>query len=448
MTKADSLRARLDPVSILLPLAVFLLDIAAGNITSTDSFWTVPVASSLLHSGDIDLDEFEPMLDLHGYRDTFSHAGHRFYLFPAGTPIVTVPFVAAAEAALGLATEAWPGLPRFVQAHTANRFERLDAVAIAPRIELVMAAFLLAMASLVFYATLRRITGNRLEAVFLTSVLIFCTPAFSTAGRALWSHTTSLLLVTLVLYLLVLAREGPLRGALLGALLGFGFFLRPTNAITAVLTAVYVLAVHRRSLTALLLGACASVACMAAFDWFMYDGLLLPDYFSPSRLSMLEGFPEAAAGNLFSPARGLLVYCPFLVFAAPGVAGAFRPGPLRGIFALCSGIVLLHWLAISFYPHWWGGWSFGPRFFTEVTPFLVLLLAPFTGGCRKARGRGRRALEALFALLVLVALVIHSRGACRPATMEWNSFPANVDTYPSRVWDWGDLQFLRGLEGV
>jgi hypothetical protein len=50
-----------------------------------------------------------------------------------------------------------------------------------------------------------------------------------------------------------------------------------------------------------------------------------------------------------------------------------------------------------------------------------------------------------FAVLLALSFGIHFRGATNWDVHYWNTVPVNVDDYPERVWDWGDIQFLRGI---
>jgi len=50
-----------------------------------------------------------------------------------------------------------------------------------------------------------------------------------------------------------------------------------------------------------------------------------------------------------------------------------------------------------------------------------------------------------FVVLIGVSAFIHGRGARKPDGYLWNVTPVNVDQSPSRLWDWRDPQFLRGL---
>lgn len=99
-------------------------------------------------------------------------------------------------------------------------------------------------------------------------------------------------------------------------------------------------------------------------------------------------------------------------------------------------------LAISAFPHWWAGHSYGPRFFADMVPFLVYFLIPVVGFLACA-AKPKWTLMAIFLALAVVSFWINFRGATSFTVYQWDTIPANVDTNPSRIWDWHDLQFLR-----
>jgi hypothetical protein len=45
--------------------------------------------------------------------------------------------------------------------------------------------------------------------------------------------------------------------------------------------------------------------------------------------------------------------------------------------------------------------------------------------------------------MLLFSLFTNFRGATRFETQLWNAGPVDIHEDPSRIWDWGDLQFLR-----
>jgi hypothetical protein len=230
---------------------------------------------------------------------------------------------------------------------------------------------------------------------------------------------------------------------LLGPLFVLAYAVRPTTAVVAVVLGAVVVVRHRRQLPAFLAaGAVAGLAYLAV-NLATY-GSFQPAYYDPHRLFGSPTFLEGLAGNLVSPQRGLLVWSPVLLFAAVGAVVAWR----RGTFGLLQGAavaaIVLHWLVISTLVPWYAGFSTGPRLFSDVLPFFVLLMVPAVGelrrgGRRPARWLGRGA----FAVLLAWSLFTNTRGATRFETQRWNAIPVSVHDDETRLWDWSDLQFLR-----
>jgi hypothetical protein len=172
---------------------------------------------------------------------------------------------------------------------------------------------------------------------------------------------------------------------------------------------------------------------------------ILPPYFSPHRVGASVHLLEGLAGNLVSPARGLFVFCPALAFSVYGIVRSLRSKGDHLLEFFLAGTIVAHWLVISSFPHWYGGHSYGPRFFADVVPYLVYFLIPVLARLAGARGALRSWLILLFALLGLASFLINLNGAVNKATYRWNSMPTDIDKSPRRLWDWTDLQFLRGI---
>jgi hypothetical protein len=107
-----------------------------------------------------------------------------------------------------------------------------------------------------------------------------------------------------------------------------------------------------------------------------------------------------------------------------------------------AGIVVFHSIVISF---WWPGHCYGSRYFTDMTPLFLLFLIPPLQLWTKMSGLRRKATAAAFVVLAAWGVFTHARGATSVAAVGWSATPVDVDSAPSRVWDWTDPQFLRGL---
>jgi len=318
-------------------------------------------------------------------------------------------------------------------------------------IEAGLAALLLATLAVIFFCTARLVLplGWSVAAALGAA---FGTQVYSTASRALWSDTWGILLLGIVI-LLLLRQETAARGfssVLLASLLAWTYFVRPTFGVHIAAVSVYLFIFHRRLFLPYALTGAAWLALFVCYSWFHF-GRLLPSYYDAGRLEF-DSFWEALAGNLVSPARGLLVYVPVLLYVAFLLARYWHTLSHRRLVWLSLAIIAGHLLAISSFNHWWGGHSFGPRFSTGLVPWFFLLavlgIRAMLDWREKHASGSRAAWRAQLAcgvLLLIMSMFINTRGATSHATWLWNMRPAEIDQHPERLWDWTQPQFLAGI---
>jgi hypothetical protein len=172
----------------------------------------------------------------------------------------------------------------------------------------------------------------------------------------------------------------------------------------------------------------------------------LPDYYLPKRL-VGGSFGDAFVGNLISPARGLLVYSPFIVLVwLYRLVGKREQQPLK-LWWLLIGLVwpLLHLLFVSRFPHWWAGWSYGSRFMMDCLPGLFLLTVMAwprsMGEIKSAPG-----ITTVVALSCLFSIYINCyQGLYNPYSKSWNGEP-NIDEFSGYLFDWRYPPFLHNAE--
>jgi hypothetical protein len=239
-------------------------------------------------------------------------------------------------------------------------------------------------------------------------------------------------------------REKPLLVQFASIPLAFSFVVRPTNALSIVGLSLFVAICHRRVLLQYLAWSLVVVVPFVWYNLWLYHAIL-PPYFSPQKIGATVHLLEGLAGTLISPSRGLLVYSPVFLFAVFGMMLALRRAEGRLLNVILVAVVVTHWFVISSFPDWYGGHCYGPRYFTDVVPFLVYFLVPVFAVLPGSRGARKAALAVAFGLLALVSLFMNGNGAVNGASALWNSSPVDVDNAPGRVWDWTDPQFLRGV---
>ncbi len=427
--------------ALVVFFGAFLVYAASPVKVQSDTIWSIPTAVSLLDRGDTDLDEYRATIAVRGHGIVEAN-GHAYCNFPIGPSLVALPLLFVFDRLVGFAAPAVEGIPRLAAA-AARWQSHFHAVGLVDlryydTIELIIASLLVSGAGVLVFLTARR-QAPLSTALGVAGIFCFGTSAWSTASRLLWQHSPSVLAIAALVYLLT-RPERTGRWALgLGLVAGLAFLFRPTNAITLA-TCAALLVRRPRLLGVYLLGAAAIAIPFGLYSLRTF-GSLLPAYYLPERLAPGDGhFVEALLGNLVSPARGLWIFSPVLLLGLWGARA--RAAPLTAAERLFLAVPLAHWVAISSFPHWWAGDSFGPRFFTDVLPYLVyFLVSPLEA----VRARPRQPLTLALGLTAALSVAIHLRGATAVATHQWNDGPPTVDQAPGRVWDWRDLQFLRGL---
>lgn len=411
----------------VLSLAVYWLVHAPDEYNRSDPLLIVPTSLSLLHDGDLDLSEYAAEVDPEFYGITFVD-GHSYNRYPIGTSLLVLPIVWVADRVL-------PPAP------TPLTHVR-DIAAVAAKI-------LAALSVALLFVVLRALRATLGVAVALALVFAFATVHFPLHAGGLFTHNAVIPLV-LVSLLLLVHRDG--RHAAWSALpLAAAFATRPTSAPIIGGMALWVAlrrpdAWPRFALVAATLG-----VAFVAWSIAVYGTPLPPYYWSYDHTSpyvmSASRFVQGLVGHLVSPNRGLFVFSPILVFALWGMVAAFRSDvPHAALHRMLALSVVVHWLMISIMARkWWAGWSFGPRHLAEVVPLLVVLVLPAADAYRAASVPVRRAVAPLAAVALFWSVFVAAHGATSTLPQAWNSSPSNVDEHPERVWDWRDMQLMRGI---
>jgi hypothetical protein len=123
------------------------------------------------------------------------------------------------------------------------------------------------------------------------------------------------------------------------------------------------------------------------------------------------GFPSVgvALAYLFHPARGILLFSPFFLWAGVGAARWCHDRRVRadGLFAVAA--TLATYLFLSGYPNWHGGWALGSRY---LLPLLFLPAAALPYALSTSLSRG------FFAAAAVISAGVHVL-----ETLSWPFFP-------------------------
>ena len=278
----------------------------------------------------------------------------------------------------------------------------------------------------------------------LTALYAFGSEAFATSAQALWQHGPGCLAVIAAIGGFVALDRGRTSAAwLLSLCAGVAVAIRLNDVLLVAPLVLLALWRHPGRWPALVLPGAAIVLALAAYNQY-YFGLPLGPYQAAADIFRWSAMPAGLAGTLFSPGRGLFVYFPAAAVAVGLLLG--HPALLgeRLVLGLVIGILATAALNAGFHA-WWGGFCYGPRYFAESQPAILLVLGI---GLSRLSGPARRRLGILcFGLLLPYSVMVQALGVYGHAVHDWNALPISVDEAQPRLWDVVDSPILRGLRG-
>ena len=365
--------------------------------------------------------------------------GDRFYYwFPPGSTILSMPYVALANAR-GIAAMDKNGIydPR---AET--------------RIQAGLAALLMAGLTAIMYFTARLFLPISWSSL-IAAAMALGTTIWSIASRSMWIHTWGIFVLGLVVWLVARAElRRSLHPVLLATCLSWLYFIRPSFALSIIGVSVYVFIRYRRAFVTLVLTGAAWLAAFLGYSYYHF-GHLLPHYYQtqPYMMNFGASFWDGLSGTLVSPSRGLFIYSPMLLFVGYLLV-RYRKQLRPGLTWLALGIVCVHLVFMSAYANWHGGHCYGPRYCTDVIPWFALLsiLAVearlrWTAANPTANSVRRVRVEWSFALLLLgFSMVLNGIGGTSVNAWYWNALPSDVDHNLARLWDWKHPPFVQILK--
>jgi hypothetical protein len=404
--RSDATR-RLSAAEALLLIGAASYVLFVGNrryLTSGDNLatrWIAPhvVARGSLDLGDVSFFQREPL------HYSAVRIGERILpAFPVGTGLLAIP-----HAALAAAFGARP----FTD----------DSVA---RLEKHFAALAMSLAAALFFLTVRRRASDR-AALAATAVFALGTTVFTCASQGMYSTTGEVLCLSAALCLVFRARPPLLASAAAGAVLGLAFLCRPSGAAFGAALLVGLAAVRLRAAVAAAFTFVVAVGLSCLWMSATYGHLL--GAYGLLNTGVWGHSPGAGLlAALVSPSRGLLVFCPYLLFVPLAWRATGGERETRAFWIASLALVLFEIGLIASYDKWYGGYGLGPRLFTEVSPFLAILVAPLFGPSERL-GAWRFLLAACVCFAVLTQLF----SAYDPRVSLWDE-RVMVAEHPRVLW--------------
>lgn len=345
--------------------------------------------------------------------------GHLVGLYPIGPALMAFPLY----------------LPAWAWLSARGRVTAADFFAVSPVLEKLSASLITALAIAFVYLTLRRWVNAR--SAFLASIgLGIGTSMWATASQMLWQHGPVALGIAAGVFFLTDPERTVRSAGLAGLAFSLAIAARPTSALFW-MAAIGAMLLERRSLrqrfTHIVWFAAAGIPAVllsTAYNFYWYS-TLLGGYSLMAQAMALRDIPNGAAGLLLSPNRGLFVFTPVALLGILGLVRSFRRFPREPYLPLLAIAATIHFLLISGFREWVGGWSFGPRYITDVLPILAL-------GAGLELPRLGRAAGAVLVIAFAWSAMLQWNGAfCYPAS-QWDARMATK--IEKAVWDWRQFE--------
>jgi hypothetical protein len=253
----------------------------------------------------------------------------------------------------------------------------------------ISSSLIMALAGGFLYLLLKRqFSLDEKKALILTTVYLFGTVNFAMLSQSMWQHGTLQLFSILGLYFILDLVKSPNFkpfSAFLGGLFyGLAVLSRPTVALALGLMGLFML-FKMDNLKSFfkagfftMLGLLLNVAFFLWYNNKYYIGIENQGYTSQLFGSWVSPFPISFIGTWISPSKGILTYSPIFLFSFVGFYIAMKKGWKENAqFIFYFLIVILHTLIMSFWKHWYGGYSFGYRMSSDIIPYLIILMVPF-----------------------------------------------------------------------
>ena len=321
--------------------------------------------------------------------------------------------------------------------------QRMDRV--AALMEKVSASLLASIATVLMFLVLRRECFRWTLPLALAFAL--GTNTWMISSQALWQHGSGELLIALALLLLKPGDQGPaspLRTALVGAACVFMAANRPPDALIAGAIVLFIVWSRRHSFWRrnqsplwLLAGAVVPLAALLYFN-LHFIGNLGGGYGTALQSKFVRLSLSGIAGLLISPARGLLVFSPFLIFVPLGLILRLRAPGSRGLAVALSLAAAAQFIVYS-QADWRAGTSWGPRWLSDLLPILIWILAPVPLKLRPVT-RG------LLMVLMLASVGVQAIGAFWYTGASDERIFAGDPESLSRAWDPRNIPFITELD--
>jgi hypothetical protein len=391
----DKKALMLSSILFLVLMLCYSLNGLAGIQISGDVAPSMVMPWAILEYHTLYLDDFKDYFLEHfkSYYFTINNNGHLSSFYPIITPLIALPFYIPGYIFLTLNGGFSIASPYF---DSVTLFSMRFA-----------STTITALAVVIFFNAIRKLTNNDFWAYALSLALGITTELWSISSAILWQHGVSVLLISIMIYLIVSNQKKQIKHVFIYVIFcSLILFLNRPNDAPLALPMLYC-AFKNTEITfknAWYIVGCCGIVFGLILVWWIYSGLPLAGYTNVAQWFGTQGFLEKLFYQFFNLEHGLLLYTPIVILSLIGIYQALKKPELINFTLLTITSLIIFTVAIvclAAYP----GTCFGPRYYTETMPILFLFI-----GMIDKKLLGSKWFMLGFILLFVVSLVIQLYG--------------------------------------
>ena len=351
---------------------------------------------SLVSEGDLYLDEYFLAGDAQVPYSIRQVNEHFVSIYPPGTGVIVSPLYV---------------LPAV--------FDLLDSKQAISNMARISAGILAAAAVSLLYLVLRRQVSEK-WAIILAFLYALGTCQWTISSQDLWKNSATSFLLCLALFLLLRHLNCARDFIVLGFVAGLLVTVRQLSIVFVLLFGAYILHRYRKNILHFVLGLVPPALLLALYNKVYIGSFLDVGYGRSAVKTIFENeigfypgsFIETLSGLFISPARGMFIYSPILLFSLLGLILLFKKkvlpkkSNLRLLLIYSVPFILLFTVTTAKWKFWWGGSVYGYRMVVDLVPLFILLMAPVV----KSGLLNKRIIRYLFFVLFAFSIFVQFTG--------------------------------------
>jgi hypothetical protein len=393
-------------------LICFVTILYFANYRTLGASDTIParyLPLSILREGNFDLDEFSDLHSRAASSGMVYRGNHFVSSYPVGAALFASPLY------LISAIGPMPENSRFIA-----------------DLEKFAAAFIVALSVIVLYFAVLPLTSRRM-ALLITAIYALATSSFSVSSQALWQHGPAQLCIATALYCLVRASKEPHWHFFAGFPAALAVVCRPTDALLVAPMGLYVLFHHPKKFPGFLLFALPPILFQILYNNYYFDNPFHTQWRLNQEGFWTTPFTVGLSGILFSPARGLFIYSPILLFSFFAMILCWTKREFILLRYLSVGVIANLFLYSKFFM-WWGGSTYGPRLLADLSPILCMFFYPISNFLTK------KIPKIIFLITMVFSITAHTIGAY--TYDPYFTSNTHIDSSSTAAWMWTDNQLV------